>query len=57
MGKKFMLKLKPNEYNKGNPCSSINVSEFTVCEDLLGQFDAASSEVMEDHCLTLAVCP
>ena len=45
MGKKFLLKLKPNEYNKGHPGSSVNVSAFAVCEDLIGQFDAASSEV------------
>lgn len=47
MGKKLLLKLKISKYNADNHGSSINVSEFTVCEDLMQQFDATSSEVIE----------
>lgn len=45
MGKKLLLKLKISKYNADNPRSSLNIIEYTVCEDLMQQFDAATSEV------------
>lgn len=47
MGRKLLLRIKISKYNEENPGSSLNVSEFTVCEDLMEQFNAATSEVMQ----------
>ncbi|XP_054789830.1 replication protein A 70 kDa DNA-binding subunit B-like [Prosopis cineraria] len=45
IGKKLLLKLKINQYNKDFPNSSISVTQYTECEDLTGQFNDASQEV------------
>ncbi|KAK4275760.1 hypothetical protein QN277_018790 [Acacia crassicarpa] len=44
VGKNVLLKLKLNEYNKKYPTSSISVSQYTICEDLLSQFNEANVE-------------
>ena len=46
MGKKLLLRIRYSKYNKDNPESILNISEFTVCEDLMEQFNAATSEVI-----------
>ncbi|KAI9112487.1 hypothetical protein K1719_016410 [Acacia pycnantha] len=33
-----------NDYNKKHPTSSISVSQYTICEDLLNQFNEANAE-------------
>ncbi|XP_028766670.1 uncharacterized protein LOC114724483 [Neltuma alba] len=45
VGRKMILKLKLNEYNKKFPHSSISVIQYTNCEDLMDQFTQASSDV------------
>lgn len=47
MGKKLLLKIKINKHNKDNPGSSLNISEFIVCKDLMEHFDAATSKVIK----------
>ncbi|KAI9108307.1 hypothetical protein K1719_020790 [Acacia pycnantha] len=44
VGKNVLLKLKMNDYNKKHPTSSISVSQYTICEDLLNQFNEANAE-------------
>ena len=45
VGKKIILKLKRNEYNKKYPSSSISMAQYTICEDLLEQFMKAFVKV------------
>ena len=33
IGKRMLLKLRKNEYNKDHPLSGVSVSQFVVCED------------------------
>lgn len=47
MGKKLLVRIRISKYNEDNPGSSLNVNEFTLCEDLLNQFNAATSEVIK----------
>ncbi|XP_028757285.1 uncharacterized protein LOC114716446 [Neltuma alba] len=44
IGKKMMLKMKLNDYNARHSSSSISVSSYTICEDLIEQFMQASNE-------------
>ncbi|KAK4278435.1 hypothetical protein QN277_016281 [Acacia crassicarpa] len=44
VGKNVLLKLKLNDYNKKHPASGISVSQYTICEDLLNQFNEANAE-------------
>ncbi|XP_028789424.1 uncharacterized protein LOC114745433 [Neltuma alba] len=44
VGKKLLIKLKLNEYNKNHPSSSISVGQFTYCEDLMDQFEQVTSQ-------------
>lgn len=45
IGKRFILRLWLNKYNEGHPGSSISVTEFAPCQDLMDAFNTASSEV------------
>ncbi|XP_028753464.1 uncharacterized protein LOC114713054 [Neltuma alba] len=45
VGKRMILKLKLNDYNRKHPHSSISVVQYTLCEDLIEQFTKASAEV------------
>ncbi|XP_028782229.1 replication protein A 70 kDa DNA-binding subunit A-like isoform X2 [Neltuma alba] len=44
VGKRMILKLKLNDYNKRYPSSSISVLQYTICEDLIEQFIHAAIE-------------
>ncbi|XP_028752916.1 uncharacterized protein LOC114712530 [Neltuma alba] len=44
VGVKVLLKLKLNEYNKKYPHSSISVLQYTICENLIEQFDDVVDE-------------
>lgn len=54
MGKKLLLAIRISRYNEQNPGSSLNVNAFTLCEDLLEQFNAATSEVIPFGLLLLS---
>lgn len=44
VGKRVLLKMKRNEYNIRYPNSSISVTNFVICEDLMEQFDEADDD-------------
>lgn len=48
VGKNVILKMKRNDYNFRYPHSSISVTAFLTCEDLIGQFDAAKEYASVD---------
>lgn len=45
VGKRMVITLKLNEYNKNHPNSSISVVSFSLCENLLDKFNAADDMV------------
>ena len=46
VGKRMMLRLKLNEYNKKFPHASISVVSFMMCENLLDKFDEVDDQVL-----------
>ncbi|KAI9125335.1 hypothetical protein K1719_003951 [Acacia pycnantha] len=50
VGKNLLLKLKMNDFNKKHPTSSISVVQYTICEDLLDQFNEANTESLTEGC-------
>lgn len=49
VGKRMKLTLKRNEYNVKHPSSSISVQRFTLCRNLLENFEAADPHVCLKH--------
>lgn len=45
VGKKLLIKLRLNKYNVDYPNSSITVSAFTECTNLMGEFEETAVEV------------
>ena len=44
VGKRALLKMRRNDYNIRFPHSSISVSQFILCEDLMDQFQNADDD-------------
>ena len=44
-GKRALLELKHNHYHMKFPKSSVSVCSFTICNDLLEEFNSVSTQV------------
>ncbi|KAI9125288.1 hypothetical protein K1719_003904 [Acacia pycnantha] len=47
IGKKMILKMKLNKYNKEHPNSSVSVSTYADCANLIDDFNEAASQVAQ----------
>ena len=48
VGKRTLLKMRRNDYNIRYPHSSISVTQFILCEDLMNQFQNADDDDDDD---------
>ncbi|KAI9091201.1 hypothetical protein K1719_028265 [Acacia pycnantha] len=48
LGKKMILKMKLNSFNKNHPNSSVSVATYAEATDLSDAFDAAATRIAED---------
>lgn len=44
VGTRVLLKMRRNDYNIRYPNSSVSVTHFVACEDLMDQFDEADDD-------------